>query len=99
MLVVPSRTPPHWTAAKNAPKAVDEGPPPKPLPAPPSDEDALEARRLKDEGNAHTLKGEHAEASRSTRELFLDATQKTFFETMRVSFNSWRRGGRFERCE
>ena len=70
-----------WTAAKNAPKAVDEKePPPKPLPAPPSDEDALEARRLKDEGNAHTLKGEHAEAlALYTRAISLDATQKTFF--------------------
>ena len=53
-----------WTAAKNAPKAVDEKePPPKPLPAPPSDEDALEARRLKDEGNAHFKASEFLEAA------------------------------------
>ena len=39
-----------------------------------------EARRLKDEGNAHTLKGEHAEALELyTRAIELDATQKTFF--------------------
>ena len=70
-----------WTAAKNAPKEPEvTEPPPKPLPAQPSDEDALEARRLKDEGNAHTLKGEHAEAlALYTKAIELDATQKTFF--------------------
>ena len=70
-----------WTAAKNAPKpAKPETPRTKPLPTPPCDADALTARRLKDEGNAFVIRGEHARALELySQAIALDATQKTFF--------------------